>query len=189
MVGGADKHELVGRHLDDRQAAARFGKGDDAQFDRAVQDVADHLGRSRILEIDSRGRELRHELADPLGQFVQANAVDGGDFHRSAYLPNEAPQALLQLVVGVENVLCLAVEHLAGGRQFHLAAAAHTLQQPALELVLERPYLLADRRLGDKVALGRERKTFEVDKIAKYLKRFYMHGTRTIISLTVKCPQ
>ena len=57
-----------------------------------------------------------------------------------------------------------------------VTAAADALEQTAVKFVFERPYLLADGRLSDEIAFGRERKALEVDKIAKYFQRFDMHN-------------
>ena len=77
--------------------------------------------------------------------------------------------------VTLEDLFGLGVKDLSGGGQFDVAAAADALEQAAVKFIFERPYLLADGRLSDEIAFGRERKALEVDKIAKYFQRFDMH--------------
>ena len=60
-------------------------------------------------------------------------------------------------------------------QQMDRSAAPNAFEQTAFELVLEGTYLLADSRLRNKVSLGGERKTFEVNQVAEHFQGFNVH--------------
>src|SRR5215218_7867018 len=99
---------------------------------------------------------------------MQPDAVDRCDLYRSADLANQAAETFLKLIIGCQHRFRLSIKNFTGGGQRDFAPSANTLEQAALELIFERPYLLADRRLGDEIALGSERETLKVDEVAEY---------------------
>ncbi len=57
----------------------------------------------------------------------------------------------------------------------YFASAPDAFEQPTLKLFLERPDLLTDRGLSDKVTLGCQREALKIDEVTKYLEGFDMH--------------
>ena len=100
---------------------------------------------------------------------MQADTVNGRDLDRAANLSDQAAKMFVELGVRGKDVLRFAIENFAGSGQLDLAAAADAFEQTAFEFFFERAYLLADRRLCDKVAFSRQRETLQIDQIAKNL--------------------
>src|SRR5262245_60539686 len=122
MSGRCDQDQPVTRHRNNRQTATRFRECNNAEFDGAVEDVADNASRSGIFEIDLCRWKLGHELAHLCRQLVKTDAIYGRNLDRPADLTNQTSQTLFKMAVAGEHVPRLSVKDLPCRRQAYLTA-------------------------------------------------------------------
>ena len=121
--------------------------------------------------------ELLHEALHVGGQFVQADRDDRRDVNGTADDLAHFLHLAGDLFVAIQDVLGGFVEASPFAREAELLLAA--VHNEDVEVLLHRPELLADGRLGDGVQLGGLRKAFVVDQVPENLEVFDVHGERS----------
>src|ERR1043165_8767952 len=125
MIERCDQHKPVVGHRCDREATLRLRKGQYAELDTAIHDIAQNAGRSRVFEVYLCGGILFHKLAHLRRQLMQSNTINSSDLDPSTYLTDDTAQILLKPIISSQYIKCFSIKDLARRCQLDLAASAN----------------------------------------------------------------
>ena len=150
---------------------------DDAEVHRAPQDVFMDSICPAVVEVNVDLGIGPQEAAQRRRQLVETDAVYGGDGETATDHVSELPQPSFHLQIALDDLFARLVKDLAGG--IYLDLAAYAFDQLLVVFRLERPDLLAHRRLGDEILRGGCREALRLYHVAKYFERLDLHVIRS----------
>src|SRR5262249_11322490 len=154
VFGITNDDQLVVAKPNDLEVGAPERQRDNAKINRIVETgFIDFVGAA-VFDLDFDLRVGPDELFDVRRQFVQADAVNGGDLDRAGRRRRFDLHPLFQRMKMFENLPAFGVENPSGFGERHAFAPA-PLDQLLVESLFERFDLLADGRLRYEIERGR----------------------------------
>ncbi len=128
------------------------GRGDDRKIDKTLAHPVENVVAAAVPQAVPDLRELLLEAGQPARGQKGRTPLDDAEIYRSAHSALKAHDLVLSLFGHVQYLRCTQQQKPAGVGQLKLPLAAY--EQRRAELVLERLYLIAQRRLTHAQPLG-----------------------------------